>query len=218
MDGLGKIWTKVTNFLDSREDPRGRLLKVADRVVTSNPDYYSKDRFKFKFDPNSQNNGAQAHKEKDQCEVTVGAGLFQKGSPGAVKNNDELALVIAHEFDHCVNNDQDAVTQKAKELGVSEDSNNPQLLAFKRSLEMRADRNALQRISQAKFNPGKAVEVVEREIPGQQQEIANTGQTASFIEGRLDHPLASTRATALKSELPQIRDLSHQRGVGLKDI
>lgn len=218
MDGLGKIWTKVTNFLDSREDPRGRLLKVAKQVTAANPDYYSKDRFKFRFDPNPQNGGAQAHKGSSQCEVTVGAGLFQQGSPGAVKNNDELALVVAHEFDHCVNKDQDAVAQKAKELGVAEDSNNPQLLAFKRSLEMRADRNALQRISQAKFNPGKAVEVVEREIPGQQQAIANTGQTASFIEDRLDHPLASTRAAALKRELPQIREISHQRAAVLRGI
>ena len=132
-----------------------------------------------------------------------------------VKNDDELAAVLAHEITHAEEHHYAKASAKSNGRGT--------LLAvgsillglppvagqalsildlsmtqkYSRSAEYEADREGLARMERAGFDPGAMVNVLQR--------LANEDETDSLFSWMSDHPEGKKRVAAIQQLLPKVK-------------
>ena len=155
----------------------------------------------------------------DPNAFSAGGGRFgvHEGLLKTVRNDDELAFVLAHELAHEMHHDGAGVLKALEtrrglereskrlprpERQVRNEAIEDEFLAAKRLLETEADASALRMMSRAGFDPRMGIAFFER-IP--------TAAESLRPETDLSHPRTTTRISAMKAQI-QREGLVPRRG------
>lgn len=147
--------------------------------------------------------------KSDPNAFSAGGGRFglHEGLLKAVRNEDELAFVMAHELAHELHRDGEGVARALEERRKLDDAgkNLPRgireerdealeqaFLAAKRQLESEADTAAIRMMSQAGFDPSRGLAFFER---------TPTAAESLRREEDLSHPLTTKRVAAMRAQI-----------------
>ncbi len=132
-----------------------------------------------------------------------------------VKNDDELAAVLAHEITHAEEHHYAKASAKSngrgtllavgsillglppvlgQALSIGSDAMTQK---YGRAAEYQADREGLARMERAGFNPDAMVNVLQR--------LANEDETDSLFQWMSDHPEGKKRVAAIQQLLPKVK-------------